>query len=54
MKIYKISKWKHFPDVLSSDQMLDLILENSLRDWQGKLDYDRITGGLQATGFQPL
>jgi len=37
MNWYKQSQ-KAFPKTLSADQMVDFILDNSLRDWSGEMD----------------
>lgn len=36
MKIYRIAKT--FPPSLTSDQMIDFIMDNNLKSWGGKLD----------------
>jgi hypothetical protein len=38
MKIYKIAQ--NFPSILTSDQMINFIVNNKSRNWQGELDYD--------------
>jgi hypothetical protein len=38
MRIYKIAN--NLPITMTSDQMLDFIVDNGLTDWQGVIDYN--------------